>query len=106
MDTVLAIYSVAGLLELGGVSVTAIDVWRKSKALREFRRPAPRPGHPVEAMRQNTAAAEGLATLGQLSRVGLPIGAALSGRTLAVAAALLMAGVILGTIGNALSATR
>jgi hypothetical protein len=105
IHTVLALYSAAGLLELAGVSVTAIDVRAKARVWRKYLRPEVATDVTV-VVQQQAAAAAGVVSYDQLSRIGLPLAAALKGRTLAIAATLLMLGVVLGTIANALSATR
>ena len=96
-NTILALYSAAGLLELGGVAVTAIDLRAKAGELRRFVGPKSSTDEQVE---------DGI-QWGQMSRLVAAIRAALdSGWRLPAAALLLALGIVLGTIANALSATR
>lgn len=105
-STLLTIYSAAGLCETAGIAVTIIDIRAKASAARKFMGPQP-PAEDIRTRkRDSAAAARGVLTFGHLKRLGDPIQAALTGPWLAVAAGLLLAGIVLGTIGNALSATR
>lgn len=104
-DTVAALYVAAGILEAAGVITTAVDLRAKARAAREFMQPTPPAADPRQIMVEQANAARGSISYSQLERIGLPLLAALDGRTLRVAAVLLLAGIAVGTAANILSVT-
>jgi hypothetical protein len=107
-NTVLALYSAAGLLEFGGVSCAALDLRAKARAANEFATWGQvRSSETVrDLMRDQAAAARGQATSKQVQGLSRPLLAALRGPWLLVSAFLLLGGIVLGAVANALSVTR
>lgn len=85
--TLLTLYAISGACETAGVVLTVVDVRAKSKAARDF---------------FGTGSSRTF-TYGHMERIDQPIMAALTGPWLAIAAALILIGIIVGTVANALS---
>jgi hypothetical protein len=87
-DLVLGMYSLGGALELGGVIVTALDIRAKTNAWREW---------------SQKGRSDGKMSYGQSATINKPAQAGLSGRWLFAGVAMLILGIIVGTVANALS---
>jgi hypothetical protein len=105
IDTVLTLYGAAGALEASGVTMTMIDLRAKAKIADDVEGPAP-PSTSQEAIVRDAAAAHGVATYGQAQLATLALVRSLRSRRLIIAALLLIAGIVVGTVANGLSATR
>lgn len=104
-DVEIVLFLTAGALEAAGVGLTAWDVRDKMRQARTFEQPGQPATEVLRVLAEAQAASTGTATRWQLERLNRPLLAALDGRKLAVAASLLLAGIVLGTVANVLGAT-
>src|SRR4051794_40007318 len=78
-DVIVILYIAAAVLEASGVGLTALDVRAKRRTAQEYieRRPLPtsalRPTDVRRTIVEQSAAARGSITYGQLERIGVPL---------------------------------